>query len=145
MLASEQSAEQRWGARVPMHETAVLRIVQGQESPALLRDASLSGAFVETEHRPARFSRVAIRPLEGSSEWIGAWVVRTDERGIGLEWIEPASREVVALLSSVRSAAKRPPKAQQPDRRAMLDQAVQSDSLLRAWSEIDSEEFDVQG
>ena len=145
MLASEQSAEHRWGARVAMHETAALRSVVGQESHALLRDASLSGAFVETEERPARFSRIAIRPLEGTGEWISAWVVRADERGIGLEWVEPASREVVALLSSVRGAAKRPPKARQSAAPAALDQAVQSESLLRAWSEIDSEEFDVQG
>jgi hypothetical protein len=144
MSTSEQSMEHRWGARVPMHEAAALRGPGGEESHALLRDASLSGAFVDTDLRPALLSRIAIRPLEDAGDWIGAWVVRTDERGIGLEWLEPASRDVVALLSSARGAGKRRPKAEQSERPAS-EMAIQSDSLLRAYSEVDSEEFDVQG
>lgn len=125
-----------------MHETAALRDAQGQESHVLLRDASLSGSFVETDLKPALLTRVAIRPIEGASDWIEAWVVRTDERGLGLEWLEPASRAVVALLSG-RSAGRKPPKAQQPARPFL--ETIQSDSLARAYSEIDSDEFDVQG
>ena len=143
MAASEQSMEHRWGARVPMHETAVLRGTSGDESHTLLRDASLSGAFVETAEKPLLFSRVAVRPLESATEWIEAWVVRSDELGIGLEWLEPASKDVVSLLSSARSG-RRPPKAQQTER-VPVEVQMQSESLLRAVSEVDSEEFDVQG
>jgi hypothetical protein len=136
--------EHRWGARVPLHATATLRCDQGRETHASLRDASLSGAFVETLDKPALFSRVALRPVENSGDWIEAWVVRADERGIGVEWLEPASREVVALLSSGRGDGRKPPKAQQRDRPVAVE-AIQSDSLFRAVSEVDSGEFDVQG
>ncbi len=145
MSASEQSVEHRWGARVAILETAALRSAPGEESHALLRDASLSGAFVETARKPALFSRVAVRPVEGTGDWIEAWVVRAEMLGIGLEWIEPASKAVVSLLAAGRGVARRPAKAQQAERRSTLEMAIQSDSLLRDHSEIDSDEFDVQG
>jgi PilZ domain-containing protein len=105
MGASKQSLEHRWGSRVHLRKPAALHTNHGPDSHAVLRNVSLSGAFVETGLKPALFSRVAVQLTDGNWCSLDAWVVRTDVSGVGLEWLEPGSETAVALLSRPRHAA----------------------------------------
>lgn len=72
---------------------------------ALLRNASLSGAFLETSARPTLLSRVSVRPTSPSGEWLDGWVVRIEPRGVAVEWLDPPLHSVAVLLALHESAA----------------------------------------
>ena len=89
--------EHRWGRRTSLWTAVRLRSEVGA-SDGRVRDASASGAFVETGLRVTVGSRVEI---EFRGTWITAFVVRTDEGGLGLEWREFAPASVVATLERI--------------------------------------------
>lgn len=103
MNANSQVMEHRWGSRVRLDAAAMLRTADGRTLEANVRNASLSGAFVETSERPLLLSRVAIRPCSKNSEWLEACVVRFDATGMGLEWVDPGLRPLSAFLSSLKA------------------------------------------
>lgn len=86
--------EHRWGRRTSLWTTVTLRTNLGNTS-GRVRDASASGAFVETTSRVVAGSRVEI---EFRGAWISAHVVRTEAHGLGLEWHEFAPPPVVETL-----------------------------------------------
>ncbi len=92
--------EHRWGPRVHLDVPAAMRSVWCPEAEASVRNASLSGAFVETRERLPLLSRVAIRPLGYEASWMEASVTRVENDGIALEWLEPGSELALALASS---------------------------------------------
>jgi hypothetical protein len=114
MNAAEQQMEHRWGNRVSLDTPAAMRLIYDREVPVRIRDASVSGAFVETTDRPAPFSRIALRAISSSGDWIEAWVVRMASDGIGVEWLEPGSQRVLELILTHRhdKAGQRPRLAQ---------------------------------
>lgn len=65
----------------------------------MLRNASLSGAFLETSVRPTLLSRVSVRPVSPGGEWLDGWVVRIEPRGIAVEWLDPPLHSVAVLLA----------------------------------------------
>jgi hypothetical protein len=89
--------EHRWGRRTSLWTTVRLRSEIGA-ADGRVRDASASGAFVETGLRITAGSRVEI---EFRGAWIAAIVVRADEGGLGLEWHEFAPAAVVATLERI--------------------------------------------
>jgi hypothetical protein len=64
-----------------------------------VKNSSLSGAFVETDARISPLARVAMRPVAKDSEWLGANVVRVEDTGIAIEWLEPGLHSLYVLLS----------------------------------------------
>jgi hypothetical protein len=98
MFSLEKTLEHRWGSRVHLRKPTELKTIHGPDPRAVLQNASLSGAFVETALKPALFSRVSIHPAGVCSSGLDAWVVRVDASGIGIEWLEPASEMAIALL-----------------------------------------------
>src|SRR5690606_6181361 len=70
----------------------------------VLRNASLSGAFLETAVRPSLLSRVSVRPAAPDGEWLDGWVVRIEERGLAVEWLDPPLHSVAVLLALQRPA-----------------------------------------
>jgi hypothetical protein len=115
MSAAEvQDMEHRWGTRIELHAEARLMTSEGL-CQGVLRNASLSGAFVETTARPTLLSRVSVRPASPGAEWLDGWVVRVETRGIAVEWLDPPLHSVAVLLAlhSVRAAAT-PPRSQRP-------------------------------
>jgi hypothetical protein len=88
--------EHRWGARtrvdVPVQVDCGSTLLLG-----VLRDASVSGAFLCTAAQLEVLSSVRVT-LRSSGETITAHVVRRSSEGFGLEWLELAPREVLALL-----------------------------------------------
>lgn len=101
--------EHRWGTRHSL-ELGV-RLDAGLPLPAFgwLRNASSSGAYVETNFSPPPWSRIWIE-LEsntlGGDDFcrIPAYVVRTDGAGVGLEWCNFAPRAILALAEPDRRA-----------------------------------------
>ena len=91
--------EQRWGTRYELNVPARITTAEGVYSDGRVRNASLSGAFVETAARVPLLSRVALRPLTPGSSLLDARVVRVEADGLALEWIEPPLYAVSALLS----------------------------------------------
>lgn len=96
--------EHRWGTRVELHTPALVATGSGRSFKATVCNASLSGAFVETLTRLPVLSRMVLKPLLPGADWIEGCVVRTEWRGVGVEWLDPSLRSVTALLS-LRSAA----------------------------------------
>jgi hypothetical protein len=92
--------EHRWGTRVDLFTPAAVVTPSGRSFKALVRNASLSGAFVETFVRLVPLSRIVLKPAVPGADWMEACVVRNEPRGVGVEWLEPALRSVSALLAS---------------------------------------------
>jgi len=87
--------EHRWGRRVPVNMGVSLRCALFSAQPAVMRDASMSGAFIETKLFPPLFSRVQIAFVishEGRCQRYDllAHVARHALDGIGIEWAELA-------------------------------------------------------
>lgn len=95
--------EHRWGERVPLG----IRVrVSGNSAcigTGLLRDASVSGAFVQTELRLPQHAQLVLEIASGDGaatvEEVPASVVRHDPCGIGMEWREFAPRAILLLLA----------------------------------------------
>lgn len=98
MSANPQFMEHRWGTRVDLEASARLMTGDGM-CEAMLCNASLSGAFLETTARPTLLSRVSVRPVSPGGEWLDGWVVRIESRGIAVEWLDPPLHSVAVLLA----------------------------------------------
>jgi hypothetical protein len=89
--------EHRWGRRTSLWTPVQVRsdadTVRGR-----VRDASASGAFIETELRVEAGSRIEI---EFRGAWIAACVVRIDAEGFALEWYEFAPPAIVETLDRI--------------------------------------------
>jgi hypothetical protein len=94
--------EHRWGTRIDLDVPAELLTADGFSADAAVKNASLSGAFVETTAKLPLLSRVSLNLRAPRDEWLDACVVRVDEEGLALEWLDPGSRLVPALLSMRR-------------------------------------------
>lgn len=91
--------EHRWGTRVEMFTPADVATASGRACKVVVRNASLSGAFLETlAHLPV-LSRIGLKARMPGADWIEACVVRNDPRGVGVEWMDPALRSVSSLLA----------------------------------------------
>jgi hypothetical protein len=122
MHASTQYMEHRWGTRIELNAPAELWTAEGVTSEACVRNASLSGAFVETTARVPLLSRIALRPLARNGDWLDACVVRVEPAGLALEWLDPGLHSVTALLALRPDAAVAAPVA--AGRAARLDVVV---------------------
>jgi hypothetical protein len=129
--SGEIDMEHRWGRRASLWTAVQLRS-EHEGASGRVRDASASGAFVETRLRATPGSRIDI---EFRGAWIAASVVRTDEDGIGLEWYEFAPAAIVETLERLHElrelladpgrnlprvdrAVRRPSQAYHPPRKA---------------------------
>ncbi|MGH8169048.1 MAG: PilZ domain-containing protein [Steroidobacteraceae bacterium] len=95
--------EHRWGTRHLLDASVRLDGRPHLLTFARLKNASASGAYVETRAAPPMLTRVWVE-LEwhlcrrDDSNRVAAYVVRTDERGMGLEWCDLAPRAILALI-----------------------------------------------
>lgn len=96
---SRQLMEHRWGTRVALNARAELWTVDGISGFGLVRNASLSGAWVDSSVRLAPLSRVALQPMDRRGEWLDGCVVRVGDSGFAVEWLEPGLLAVSSLLS----------------------------------------------
>lgn len=104
MSANADLMEHRWGIRVELGALVEIRTAEAWSATAVVRDASLSGAFIETESKPVALSRVSVRLITRTGEWLEACVVRVEDSGFAVEWLDPGMQAVAALLSLRRDA-----------------------------------------
>lgn len=102
MSETRQSMEHRWGTRVEVNAPAVLRDTTGIHATARVCNASLSGAFIETRVRFPLLARVSVKTIARGGEWLDGCVVRSDQNGIAVEWLDPDLLAVAALLGVQR-------------------------------------------
>jgi hypothetical protein len=99
--------EHRWGIRYLLDVSVRLQGLPNLVAFGKLRNVSSSGAYVEIKAAPALDSRVLLElgcRLAGARSGhcrAPAYVVRKDERGIGVEWCEFAPEPALALITSV--------------------------------------------
>jgi len=98
MNTNTQPMEHRWGIRMNLNAAAEVRTADGQSAPAWVRNASLSGAFLETAARLPLLARIAVRPAL-KADWLDACVVRVDKTGLAIEWLDPGLHPVYVFLS----------------------------------------------
>lgn len=91
--------EHRWGTRVALDAPCEVKSSDGLSAIGSVRNASLSGAFVDTRVTLPLLARVSLRPLSPDGEWLEACVVRVEPKGIALEWLEPGLQAVASLLA----------------------------------------------
>lgn len=97
--------EHRWGERVLLDHPVRLDARPDLIAVARLRNASLSGGYVETGAIVPLGTRLHLE-----LQWIywnraedcrvPAYVVRRDENGLGLEWCDFAPRSIAVLIST---------------------------------------------
>lgn len=97
-MISRQFTEHRRAGRIPMDEPAELTSLHGRAGMAVIRNASLGGAFVETDIRLPVQGRVFVRPLWRPGLGLEASVVRNDHTGIAVRWMQPGERTLSKLM-----------------------------------------------
>jgi len=100
MSANIESMEHRWGTRVALNAPAEIKTSDGISMIGAVKNASLSGAFVETRAKLPVLTRLWVRPLTTAGDWLEACVVRIDDKGVGLEWLDPGLAPLAALMAS---------------------------------------------
>ncbi|HXC60637.1 MAG TPA: PilZ domain-containing protein [Steroidobacteraceae bacterium] len=100
MSVNIESMEHRWGTRVALNAPAEIKTSDGISMMGAVKNASLSGAFIETRTKLPVLTRLWVRPLTASGAWLEACVVRTDSKGLGLEWLDPGLAPLAALMAS---------------------------------------------
>jgi hypothetical protein len=70
MGASIDYMEHRWGTRITLNAPAELKTADGLSAVGSVRNASLSGAFVDTRASLPLLTPVSLRPLAAGSEWL---------------------------------------------------------------------------
>lgn len=103
--------EHRWGVRKTLDVGVTLYIKSKLPSFGRLLDASSSGAYVRTNAALPVMTRLRLAlgrdGLRRSAHRIAAYVVRSDGRGIGIEWQEFAPLPVLALMNVRQAPPKR--------------------------------------
>jgi hypothetical protein len=87
-----------------------VQMIAADQSPmgrAQVANLSITGALIKADFETRLLSRVRIvfeSSLVAASEAasIGAYIVRSNRDGIGIEWCEPASPVVMGLLRAAR-------------------------------------------
>lgn len=101
--------EHRWGIRQPLEVDVKFYVRPAHPVTGRLLNASSSGGYVATSVTMPIMTRVHVTlgwddPQRGSRDRIAAYVVRSDARGIGLEWQEFAPAPVLALIDALKPA-----------------------------------------
>ena len=89
--------EHRWGERIALDCPACLDLPDGTRAAGRIRNASISGALIDTEVRLPVNATLDI--LFGDLE-LPACVVRTTRDGLAVEWRDMAEPPLIALLRS---------------------------------------------
>jgi hypothetical protein len=103
--------EHRCGTRVALCARALVTTASNRETAvACVTDASVTGAFIETALKPALLSRVTLRvpAAPRAATRLDGYVVRHEDRGVAVEWLDPGSDESIALMGLARRETRQP-------------------------------------
>lgn len=90
--------EHRWGARVALNLTVTVQVDNRTSALGVIRDASISGAFIESSLQLLSYAHVFITLHGAGGERLDARVVRRGPGGFAVEWRDMACPAIVALL-----------------------------------------------
>lgn len=93
--------EHRWGARSKLEVPVEIDCGNGTLAFGVIRDASVSGAFVCTAAQLPSMTIISVAPISPrcqSRARADAYVVRWTPEGCGLEWCDLAPDAIVELL-----------------------------------------------
>jgi hypothetical protein len=93
--------EHRWGNRIACHARVRLSCGAAQAGEGLIRNVSISGAFIETSLplSPSAILQVTIRRTDGAAETtLPACVVRKEADGVAVEFSEALAGPLCPLL-----------------------------------------------
>jgi len=95
--------EHRWGERVPFDSAAQLLLQDGTSIDGRIRNASISGALIDTDTRLPAYTTLSVVLMSGQNSRrrmieLPACVVRIARGCIGVEWRDMAVPTLVALL-----------------------------------------------
>jgi hypothetical protein len=109
--------EHRWGTRYPLSAPAILSATARDAGVARVIEASTSGAFIETRLKPPVLGRITLRlaSTNRTTIYLQACVVRQEERGVAVEWLDPDS-DLVNMLLSLADPARIPAPVLQRER-----------------------------
>lgn len=98
--------EHRWGIRQPLEVDVKLYVPLSRPLTGRLLNVSASGGFVATSVTIPIMTRVHLTlgwdsSQSGGRHRIAAYVIRSDARGIGLEWQEFAPVPVLSLIDAL--------------------------------------------
>ncbi len=111
--------EHRWGTRVPVAAAAEIKVRDGRCGAATVRNASVSGAFIETALQLPVLSRVCVRPLSRAEPGLDAHVVRAEAGGCAVVWAYPGAHPVADMLPPLRGAQR--PMSRDPEDTVALE------------------------
>ncbi len=99
---AQRFMEHRWGQRIDLGLTVHLA-ASGDSGPGRLRDASISGGFIETGSALPLYTNLGIVVLLGTGAAqraveLPACVTRLARDGVGVEWRDMACPTLLALL-----------------------------------------------
>lgn len=100
-MTAPRPMEHRWGERVEFDCPALLELPDGARGQGQVRNASISGAWIETTMKlPAYTAATVILALGPGRRTIElpACVVRAGRGGIGVEWRDMGVPTLIALL-----------------------------------------------
>jgi hypothetical protein len=106
-MERKRFVEIRWGSRYKFGASAELVAPGIAAGSVTIRDASFSGAFVETSAAIPLFTRISVRTTAQPCDWLDACVVRNESEGIAVRWMEPGLRPISNLLPARMSPRAR--------------------------------------
>jgi hypothetical protein len=100
----DERMEHRFGRRYHCGSPVRLSAGDGLDADARLSNVSLSGACIQTTLELPPFCLVSLTKTvdDGSTVELLASVVRSDARGVGVEWSETPVRSICQLLGCPR-------------------------------------------
>ncbi len=106
-MERKRFVEIRWGSRYKFGASAEVSAPGLATGAATIRDASFSGAFVETSVTFPLFTRISVRTKAQPCDWLHACVVRNESKGVAVRWLEPGLRPISNLLPARTSPPAR--------------------------------------
>jgi hypothetical protein len=98
----------RFGKRRPLDLPVALRTDDSRDGRGIIRNASLSGAFVETSLDLPMCTNLLVtladRRSTAAPRVLNACVTRVDAYGVGIEWRDMASLDVLEILDRATRA-----------------------------------------
>lgn len=96
----------RFGKRTRLELPVQLTVAGEAPGRGVIRNASISGAYIETSldlplNTPLVVTATAPGELAAATHALNACVTRVDAEGVGIEWRDMASIDVLALLARV--------------------------------------------
>jgi hypothetical protein len=104
--------EHRWGERVPLDLPAQLLLPDGSHAQGRVRNASISGALIETPVKLGPLATVTIALTGGTPAWprtieLPACVARIARDCVAVEWRDIGIPTMITLLQEVGGHATR--------------------------------------